>query len=71
MSPNSRQLRELHDALLNSRDAVAEEIIRLDANPPESREEFTAVKIWLMNCWRDLSILRLQIAYAAGLESAP
>ena len=70
MSLSSRQLRELHDALVNSRDAVAEEINRLDADPPVSREEFIAVKTWLMNRWRDLSILRLQVAYATGMESA-
>jgi hypothetical protein len=70
VSLDSRQLRELHDDLVNSRDAVAEEMIRLDANPPESREEFITVKIWLMNRWRDLSILRVQVACAAGLESA-
>ena len=70
VSHDARQLKELHDALVNSRDAVAQEINRLDANPPESRGEFIAVKIWLMNHWRDLSILRMQVAYAAGLESA-
>jgi len=63
-----QQLRELHHNLVQTRDAVAAEINRLDADPQKSNDEFIATKIRLMNTWRDLSILRVQVAYAGGLD---
>lgn len=66
VSLDSKQFRELYNALINARDAVAEEINQLDANPPQNQEEFIAIKTTLMNRWRDLSIARVRVAYAAG-----
>lgn len=59
---------ELHRDVIQIRAAVANEINHLDADPPEDNREFTAKKIWLMAKWRDLSILRVQIAYAGDLD---
>jgi hypothetical protein len=57
-------MQDLHNMLVKVRDAVAEEINHLDADPPESEEQFLAQKTRLMNWWRDLSILRVQVEYA-------
>ncbi len=43
------------------RDDVAEEINRLDADPPQSKDQFLAMKTQLMTWWRDLSIMRVQV----------
>jgi hypothetical protein len=59
------QLMELHSNVTQARDAVAHEINRLDADPPEDEQEFNSAKTWLMAMWRELSILRVQIAYVA------
>ncbi len=58
-----QSLKNLHDTLVMLRDAVADEINHLDADPPQSEERFITEKTRLMNWWRDLSILRVQVEY--------
>ena len=55
------QLEEFLTQLTEARDMIAEAISSLDANPPESDDEFIARKNQLMNTWRDLSIFRVQM----------
>lgn len=64
MPVRQQSLKNLHDTLIMLRDAVAEEINRLDADPPQSEEQFLTEKTCLMSWWRDLSILRVQVEYA-------
>ena len=62
-----QQLLELHQNVVCARDAVAEMINRIEADPPGIPEEYVSTKTRLMNGWRDLSILRVQVAYAGRL----
>lgn len=60
------EIRKLHDALAEARDAAADELNRLAADPPETEEGFIARKTELMERWRTLDIMRVQVTTPAG-----
>jgi hypothetical protein len=48
--------------LIEIRDTLADLINHLDADPPKDHREYIAKKTWLMARWRDISLLRVQVA---------
>lgn len=62
------KIKQLHDALVEARDAIAGQINHLDTEPPKTEEEYLAYKTQLMSLWRDLSIMRVQLADAIGRD---
>jgi hypothetical protein len=61
-------LEKFHDELLKIRDAAMAEIVELETNPPESEEELLTRKHRAMLVFREISIMRVQVAGALGRD---
>ena len=48
--------------LTQIRDTLADAINRLDADPPKDNREYVIKKTCLMAGWREISLLRVQVA---------